>query len=498
MKRSGLFLLTILLSFSAIKSVAQDLRAEFALAKFRSPDDGPYLETYLRIKGSSVLLNAEEENAFSEVLITYKVTKAGNTIFEDAYKVRGPEVKTGTAPMDFIDQQRFSLKGGKHELVMTIKDINNPNGRQAKIRQEVVVEQKLLKVFMSDIQLIDTYSKTVEKNVLSKAGYDMVPYTSNYYPETRNELTFYCEVYNTLRKIGAETEFLVDMYIENADDGKIVRNLRKYFKRSGALVVPVLHTFPLDAIESGNYNLVVESRDKKNELLDRKKMFIQRSNSIEIEDYVSTANLTERETELDRTFVGKYNRPEELEEYIRCLHPISNQEEIFYVNRRTNFNDPNMMKQFLFNFWMKRNPDNPEKAWLDYWKEVEKVNASYTSNLNKGYDTDRGRVYLQYGPPNTIAPQLFEPNTYPYEIWHYYQLEDHLNAPQSNVKFIFANTEIGSKEFDLIHSDAKNEVNNRRWHHDLHKRSSMSTDLDQEESGGHYGGKSKDLFENPY
>jgi GWxTD domain-containing protein len=157
-----------------------------------------------------------------------------------------------------------------------------------------------------------------------------------------------------------------------------------------------------------------------------------------------------------------------------------------------------MMKRFMYNFWILRNPDNPEEAWLTFWKEVEKVNGAYSTNIYKGYDTDRGRVYLQYGPPNTISPNYFEPNTYPYEIWHYYTLRDHISANQSNRKFVFAQTEQGSAEFDLIHSDAKNEINNRRWNYDLHKRSTSTIDLDQENTGSHYGGRSKEFYQNPY
>ncbi|TNF26811.1 MAG: GWxTD domain-containing protein, partial [Bacteroidetes bacterium] len=198
------------------------------------------------------------------------------------------------------------------------------------------------------------------------------------------------------------------------------------------------------------------------------------------------------------TFVGKYNRPEELKEYLRCLHPISTQDEIQQVNQKMNFNDVEMMKKFMYYFWKTRNPENPEQAWNNYWQEVEKVNAAYSTNMKKGYDTDRGRVYLQYGAPNTISPNYFEPNTYPYEIWHYYVLRDHLTADQSNRKFIFAQVDQGTKEFLLIHSDAKNEITNIRWNYDLHKRSTATIDLDQEDTGEHFGGRSKEFFQNPY
>ena len=498
MKRFTLVCLGVLL-IGISSSIGQNLKAELAISKFTSPNESPYLETYLRLKGESLKLAKTDAGMQATVIITYSISKAGSEIYKDAYKLNGPIIKEGQASLDFIDQQRIPVKIGKHEILMTIEDANNPGGEVAKITQETVFEDKSFKVFISDFQLVDSYSKTEEQNIFSKVGYDLIPHTSNFYPETKDEITFYAEIYNTDGKFGEEGEFLTNMFIESAEDGRIIGDLRKFNKQVGQAVVPILHTFPLTDVESGNYNLVLEARDRKNEVLDRQAVQFQRSSPVEQEYTASHSTLEADGTlNLDFTFVGKYNRPQDLKECLRCLHPISTEEEITDVNTRMNYNDPVMMKRFMYNFWLQRNPENPEKAWTEYWKEVEKVNANYGTSIYKGYDTDRGRVYLQYGPPNTISPNYFEPNTYPYEIWHYYVLRDHLSADQSNRKFVFANVELGSQNFNIIHSDAKNEINNRRWNHDLHKRSSMSIDLDQEDTGGHYGGRSKDFFENPY
>lgn len=504
---------------------AQNLRAELALARFYSPADGPYLETYLKLKGNSLKMTKADNGYLSQVILNYKVLQNGKSVFEDAFMLNGPIVKDSVS-QDFIDIQRIPLDKGDYELMVTMRDKQDSEIQTVEVKQSFKIEKPIdafaalnqqtsggitstINYYISDIQLIDSYSKTVDRNMLSKNGFDLVPYTSNFYPETKESLTFYTEIYNTdkraLQTRGAgdlfadkslRHKYLINTFIESADDGKLFENLGSFFKHDSAAVIPILHSFPLEKVPSGNYNFVVELRDSENNLLERKLMFFQRSNSVELE-YVMPSELTDMQ-EIALTFVGKYNRPEELKEYLRCLHPISSQQEIQTVNRKMNFNDVDMMKKFMYNFWKQRNPENPEAAWLKYWKEVEKVNANYSNNLRSGYDTDRGRVYLQYGPPNTISPNYFEPNTYPYEIWHYYVLRDHLNADQSNRKFVFANTEQGTKEFLLIHSDAKNEITNVRWNYDLHKRSNATIDLDQENSGDHYGGRSRDFFENPY
>ncbi len=117
------------------------------------------------------------------------------------------------------------------------------------------------------------------------------------------------------------------------------------------------------------------------------------------------------------------------------------------------------MQQFFLNFWRSRNNADPEAEWYDYKKEVAKVNNDYTTQVRKGYDTDRGRVYLKYGPPNIITESYDEPSAYPYEIWHYYTLGEN----QRNKKFVFYTYDIVTNDFQLLHSDAIGELSNYRW-----------------------------------
>ncbi|MBP9151592.1 MAG: GWxTD domain-containing protein [Flavobacteriales bacterium] len=513
-----LFLFSIL---AVSNTTGQNLRAEFAMAEFDSPSDGPYLETYLKLKGNTLVPIQSESGFYSEVLITYHISKGVWVPFKDTYKVSGPINSNGNEPLDFIDQRRIPLKPGTYDLEVTIRDLKDSATIAAVVKQQIVIEnnrsavletaeasasedakasQKYKSLFsISGIQLVDSYQKTEASNILSKGGFDLTPYTSNYYPEGKSNITFYAEIYSThKRAIDANKKFLANMFIENADDGSVVQNLRTFSRHSDAEVTPLLQSFPLNAVPTGNYNLVIEVRDDQNRVMERKFAFFQRVSTVTptsiSDDYVPNGETND----IYGTFVTKYQNVDDLKEYLRCLHPISTQEEIATVNTRMNFRDRNMMWRFMYNFWKQRNPENPEQAWLTYWKEVEKVNATYSNNLRKGYDTDRGRVYLQYGPPNTISPNYFEPNTYPYEIWHYYKLEDHLNAEQSNKKFVFANIERGSNEFKIIHSDAKNEITNIRWNYDLQVRSSTTVDLDQEDGGASFGNRSKDFYQNPY
>lgn len=518
-------LLFILASF---QTQAQKLRAELAMARFDSPNDNPYLETCLRFSGNTLSLSGSRDSLFSEVAITMVITKKQDTIYQNAYRVKGP-ILSDSLRQDFIDVNRIGIDFGKLVLTMTLQDVYSDNPAIS-VKQELDVLRNKNVVTISDMQLIDSYVKTLDTTVISKVGYDLIPKTSNVFMPSNNEITLYCEIYNTnfgfnykrvsralslqntlffpFSVASALTEyltnkkefekFLVDIFIEGEESGEVVANLRKFAKKDAAKIVPILQSFPLTDVPSGNYNLIVEVKNSKNVVIDRRMLPFKRINNTDTTDYEDL--ILARLDSTKPIFTERFNRQEQLVEYLRCLHPISNQQEITFVNRevRKNYYDMRTMQLFMYNFWVKRNPSDPEGAWMKYLEQVEKVNANYTTNQKKGYDTDRGRVYLQYGPPNTISPNYFEPDTYPYEIWHYYVLRDHLYADQSNKKFIFAQVNEGTNDFILIHSDAKNEVTNSRWNYDLHKRSSQNVNLDVEDAPGSYGNRSRQFFDNPY
>ena len=93
-----------------------------------------------------------------------------------------------------------------------------------------------------------------------------------------------------------------------------------------------------------------------------------------------------------------------------------------------------------------------------YHNEVKKVNYEFTNIKILGYLTDRGRVYLQYGAPNSRHKSENNSSTYPYEIWHYYKLEN-----QVNKKFVFVNDDFATNEYKLRYSNVDGEVSNSEW-----------------------------------
>jgi GWxTD domain-containing protein len=95
-------------------------------------------------------------------------------------------------------------------------------------------------------------------------------------------------------------------------------------------------------------------------------------------------------------------------------------------------------EQFIEQFWERRNPNpgSPENEFKEeYYRRIAYANEHYSSGI-PGWKTDRGRIYIMYGPPDEIDAHPSggsyvrppcqgggETSTYPFEDWTYHYIE---------------------------------------------------------------------------
>jgi len=195
----------------------------------------------------------------------------------------------------------------------------------------------------------------------------------------------------------------------------------------------------------------------------------------------------------NNSFADKITNIDTLKEDISCTFPISSGLERAFIRNLLKTTELQKLQDYFYGFWQRREQANPEHAWLLYREQVKKVQYNFGTRIKKGYQTDRGRVYLEYGPPNTRSTQYSEPTTYPYEIWQYYTLKQ----TQRNKKFVFYSPDMVTSDFFLLHSDAIGEPNNTAWQRVLYGRSQAPGDLQDSQTIKTWGGMSDDLWELP-
>ena len=482
------FFLIFLFFTSSLHS--KNIQAYLSYATFSSPADGPYIETYLSVVGKTVEF-VKNANGKFQATVQISMVFRQNDIIKDFKKIDllSPEVEdTGKIDFAFIDQQRFPLPNGDYSVEIQILDKNKKNGVPYKTIESLSINFPADKVSVSGIQLVESYKKASSSNVLTKSGYELVPFTVNFYPQSINNLTFYSEIYNTDKVFTADNKFIVNYYIESYETNKALTDYFKFMKETPKNVIVVFNEFDITNLPSGNYNLVVEVKDKENLSVAFNKMFFQRSNPS------AQYNLQDITTlDVSNTFIDKITSLDTLKDFIKSTYPISTQMEILFANNLLKNSDLKMLQQFFLNFWINRNSADPAKAWAAYYLEIKKVNKAYGTLIKKGYETDRGRVYLEYGPPNNITESVSDPSAYPYEIWQYYTLQN-----QRNKKFVFYLPDLATNDYELIHSDALGEINDPSWEMKLLKRNSAINDPDQIKGKDYFGGKADDYYKNPH
>jgi len=93
-------------------------------------------------------------------------------------------------------------------------------------------------------------------------------------------------------------------------------------------------------------------------------------------------------------------------------------------------------------FWKRRDPDpsTDENEYKDeFFRRLGYANANF-EGIAEGWQTDMGRIYIQYGEPDDVESQPIGRELNAWEIWYYYR--DH-------VRFTFVDRE-GYGEFRLV------------------------------------------------
>jgi GWxTD domain-containing protein len=475
----------VMLMFIGILAQAKSIKAYLMMSEFVVPEQGNYVETYLNVNSKSIIYAKNAQGKLQASINVNILFSKNDSIFGyGKYNLLSPEYDDtlGVKP-NFIDVQRFLLKRGEYIFELSITD-NNNIAKPFSYTQQVIVDLNHEVPTVASIELVDSYKKADTTSAISKNGFDIVPYVSSFYPEKMSELTFYTELYGINRDIPNGETFIVNTYLESFENRVKMQDYFRFNRSKSEKVVPILGSLNIKMLPSGNYNLVVEARDKENKLIADQRVFIQRSNpSIE-------ANLNELNAlNVHQTFVEKLSA-DSLDEFIKYLRPISTRIEVDYAINVVKTKDILNKQQFFLSFWQKRNPLNPEEEWNKYHIMVKEVNRLFKTQSRKGYATDRGRVWLQYGKPDSRLVFDREPSLYPYELWQYYKLNN-----RSNRRFVFTNTDLVSNNYSLIHSDAIGEVRDDRWQTRLNKRNNMYQSFDQEKAVDQFGTNLRDAYD---
>lgn len=397
---------------------------------------------------------------------------------EETFVIKTPPQSTPEEAYAQIitDQYDYTLPAGHYNLEMALFEQDHKDQLYQYNDTLTVKEAPKDQSFLSGIQILDTSYSIVTQTVYTRNGKLDFPLASNYINEQREHISLYYELYQANKTKQTVGPLKLNCYISwkpfsspvpqmQHNDSVIQETSFQYFYTS----------FPLQSLPSGNYYLNITISDKYDFVIDKNCLFIQRYNPNpkivpkEITDSVKKTKDTTAEAhilDLTTTFIGKYNASQ-VHAILKMMLLICDPNEGISINGFLRKPDELYSKYFIYNFWEKRDKQNPEKVWKAFAERIKEVNRLFRAGSQSGYETDRGRIYIQYGKPNDRMIVNNETGTLPYEIWQYYNTE---KQGREGV-FLFYKPGKSFGEYELIHSTLVGEKRNTNWRSLLYNNS---------------------------
>ncbi|MCH2234331.1 MAG: GWxTD domain-containing protein [Crocinitomicaceae bacterium] len=477
------FFLTLALLVIGLAGVAKP-KVYFNYHVFFTPESQSYVSTSLQFDSGSLKYYGDSTgNLFAKLEITHIFKQQDSIILADKYLLTSPAMKDSTVE-DFYDLRNYALEPGIYSYELVIKDA---------LTGEIVAGEQAIQIqggeeneiIMSDVAYIQDAYQTDEKNNFTKNGFFMLPYLTNYYPPETNKIVFYLEIYNANKVLEENEDYLISYSIIDRQMRREVDGIFQYQRLKAASVTPIIGFLPIDVLPTGSYDLNITLINKDSDTIFQKLAYFERRSDVPRQMIVDMENV-----EIGESFMASIPR-DSIPYFLQSLMPISPRFEYESIRKILKAKDTTQMEEYFYVFWVTTAPDDPAKAWQDYRKQVYIAEGLFGTQIKYAFETDRGRIYLQYGPPNDLIDRPSEIGTLPYQIWRYYRIDQ-----RSDVRFVFYNPDLVTNDYPLVHSELPGEIQNYNWPILIQDERNISPD-EPTNTQLYYGGNSNLYYTNP-
>jgi GWxTD domain-containing protein len=337
----------------------------------------------------------------------------GRQVTGDSWRktvTRASYKETVSPEFSFTETFSLSLLPGKYTLVVRTENLDSGAQSSATVRldlrnlgalpaiSDAVVGLCNLKPARADSQRTDSH-RADSAGVVS-LGQMVVPHPRASFGERYPSMCVYAEVYDSARAAGAAADtatFRVLCRIVD-EQGRVKLMDTLYVARTG-LTSPFLYSPPLDSLTMGRYTLELSLGSGKG------------------------APRTTSTFEIDES---RFALDENIDDTLALLGYIARRSEIDSLKRATGPDRRRLWQEF----WARRDPypETPENEFLiEFFERVRYANANF-GYFGAGWKSDRGRIYIRRGPPDSVESRPVTPAGPAYEVWYYFQ---------QNLTFVF-------------------------------------------------------------
>jgi GWxTD domain-containing protein len=390
-----------------------------------------------------------------------KIMKGDSTVTERGWRTANTVQDTSAKSRDaaVIDRVKFQIKPGAYGIVFQIMDAYAPSNSDSLSFSVEIDPISSDRMALSDIELALRVQKNFEDkaNSFYKNTLYVLPNPGAVYGVNSPFLYFYMETYNADKMADPNYVF---QYFVKSDDGKTVSEIpvAKRTRSKTAESSVEWGAVKVGSLKSGKYLLHVDVVDQQSNTIDfkEKPFFVFNPEKVGNENAVVM--------DPDQLFlISEFNGMTEgaMKDELKKASYLLNKSE---KNELKKIKDLAEQQKWLFKFWKSKdtNSSTPQNEFrIDFMNRVAYANQNFRSFQSEGWLTDRGRVYILYGEPDYINQYPNEENKRPYEVWNYNQI-------QGGVEFVFCDFNM-NREYRLIHSTMRGEVQNDSWETMLEK-----------------------------
>ncbi len=371
-----------------------------------------HLDVYVKVPYDIISFVVDDGRYKAGYMLTARIKRADNTLVKEATwrrsLVKGTFEETRGKDKYDVSMHRFTLDPDDIILEVDFEDKESENeytlSQTLKVRR---YDPNL--VGMSDLMIVSGIKKKNGKTVLT-------PYVSPNIGELKNGFDIFFEVYNPFRAQPVKIKYT----IRSARARVILEKSDTTHLREGRNTF-ISHISNSD-LGIGSYTLTVEMYRQGD--TSRTGRFASVSKPIIVE-WLS---------------FGKPVSIANLDEAIEQLRYIATSEEMDSLQNAPTAEEKRRRFEM---FWKRRDPTPETEAnevMTEYYNRVAYANLHFKHYI-EGWKTDRGMIYIIYGPPSYIDRHPFDPDVKPYEVWEYYDI---------NRRYIFVD-ETGFGDYRLLY-----------------------------------------------
>ena len=430
-----------------LSSAQGNLKMYFSYGVYADPKSGPYLEVYTKALASTLCHKRNKDSTYGAgVSIEYAIMAGDSVKAHENFTVLSPNLKdTNNAHFFLMDMHRSWMQPGDYILKFVCRDINNPD-IYSSASLAVKVRYNGNQTSFGHLLLLDTFYNSNKESSFMRDDVTYIPYVSSLHTMERKSIRFYTELYNIEKFSGKMENITLQYYIKDLK-GRIIPGCEGYIKKNAKSKIAFAATINISKLPTGEYALWVLARNEHQDVLATNSTLFMRINDPLVPGYDLGRNM----------FINIINL-KEVNDFAKYVDIISDKAEIDEFNSTLKLKDSMAVKNWFYEFWHRRDRNSAGRAYADFENRLDSVNKLFAYGKIKGYESDRGYMYLRYGPAERISASTVTDSTYPYEVWTYNNI-----GGVGMARMIFYRNSKTDNQYIILHSDIRGFAHNPNW-----------------------------------